>query len=171
MDTLRVRPEARRLSEGEAPAASSDSLDAVLTPAPRSSGEAEPVPWTRRPTAIMFRSVLIPGWGQWANGRHLKAAIVFGAEGYLIYRATRAGLRERDARDEARREPALEEFWLAEAERHNAERRDYSWWTVFALILSMGDAYVDAVLGDFEAEFEPEPDAPELRVSYQYHWN
>jgi hypothetical protein len=119
----------------------------------------------------MFRSVLFPGWGQWANGRHLKSAIVFGAEGYLIYRATRAGLRERDARDAARREPELEPFWLAEAERHNAERRDYTWWTVFAVILSMGDAYVDAVLGDFEAEFEPEPDAPELRVGYRYQWN
>ena len=133
--------------------------------------QREAVPWTRRPTAIMFRSALFPGWGQWSNGRHLKAAIVFGAEGYLIYRATRAGLRERDARDAARREPALEQFWLAEAERHNAERRDYTWWTVFALILSMGDAYVDAVLGDFEAEFEPEPDDPELRVGYRYQWD
>ena len=142
----------------------------AATPAPRVV-QREAVPWTRRPTAIMFRSALFPGWGQWSNGRHLKAAIVFGAEGYLIYRATRAGLRERDARDAARREPALEQFWLAEAERHNAERRDYTWWTVFALILSMGDAYVDAVLGDFEAEFEPEPDDTELRVGYRYQWD
>ena len=35
----------------------------------------------------------------------------------------------------------------------------------------MGDAYVDAVLGDFEAEFEPEPDDTELRVGYRYQWD
>lgn len=155
----------------DAPPASADTLGAPAeTPAPRAV-QREATPWTRRPTAIMFRSVLFPGWGQWTNGRHLKAAIVFGAEGYLIYRATRAGLRERDARDAARREPALEGFWLAEAERHNAERRDYTWWTVFALIMSMGDAYVDAVLGDFDAELEPEPGALELRVGYRYQWD
>jgi hypothetical protein len=105
---------------------------------------------------VMLRSVLVPGWGQWANGKHLKAIVVAGGEGYLIYRAVHAGRLESDARDQAKRDPDRETAWLAEADKFNEERRKYTWWGIFAVVLSMGDAYVDAHLRGFDVEFEPQ---------------
>ncbi|MCA9729448.1 MAG: hypothetical protein KC729_17300 [Candidatus Eisenbacteria bacterium] len=119
----------------------------------------------------MFRSVAFPGWGQLANHKYAKSALVFGAEGYLIYRAVHAGVREHDARESAKQESDREDSWLALADKYNGERRDYTWWTVFAVILSMGDAYVDAALGDFEVEFEPEPDGTAVRAGLRFQWD
>jgi hypothetical protein len=142
-----------------------------LQEAPEGDFPGRPEPWWRSPTSIMIRSALVPGWGQWSNGRHLKAVVVFGAEGYLIYRAVRAGIKEHDARGLARENPELAAGYLALAEARNNERRDYTWWTVFALILSMGDAYVDAVLGDFDVEFEPEPEETQVRAGFRLQWD
>jgi len=117
--------------------------------------DANVVAWHRRPVAIMFRSTVVPGWGQFANGKRLKSAVVFGTESYLIYRAIRAARRETDALDAARENPSQEAAWLANADAWNGEKRDYVWWTMFTVILSMGDAYVDAHLRGFDTEFEP----------------
>ena len=38
----------------------------------------------RSPTGALFRSVAIPGWGQFYNKKYLKAALVFLGEGSLI---------------------------------------------------------------------------------------
>jgi hypothetical protein len=92
----------------------------------------------------MFRSVVVPGWGQWANGKQVKALVVAGGEGYLIFRAIDWGSRERAAID-----PTSKEF-------AGARRRDFTWWSIFAGVLSMGDAYVDAQLGAFDVEFKPQ---------------
>jgi hypothetical protein len=106
----------------------------------------------------MLRSVLVPGWGQWANGRHVKAAVVAVGEGYLLYRAVDYGRQERAKWREAG--AATDPVKKGELERRHlalgSHRRDFTWWSVFAGLLSMGDAYVDAQLGNFDAEFEPQ---------------
>ena len=114
-------------------------------------------PWFRRPAGVMVRSLVFPGWGQLTNRKYWKAAVVAGVEGFLILRAVEAGLDERDAKDlaDAATTEELKSFYEARAETFNERRRDYTWWTIFAVILSMGDAYVDAHLGNFEVEFEP----------------
>lgn len=115
-------------------------------------------PWLRRPRQIMLRSVAVPGWGQWANGRHVKAAVVAAGEGYLLWRAADYGRQERvrfrQARDTV--DPAAKERLEQKHRALGAHRRDFTWWSVFAALLSMGDAYVDAQLGDFDAEFQPQ---------------
>ncbi len=122
-------------------------------------------PWHRTPVATMFKSVLIPGWGQWSNGKHVKSGVIFATEGYLIYRALRAAQRESEAEDDAVRFPGREDEFLAVADRWNEEKRDYAWWTIFALVLSMGDAYVDAHLRGFDVEFEEEGNQFRLQYS------
>ena len=107
----------------------------------------------------MFRSTLVPGWGQWANGKRVKAAVVLGSEGYLIYRGLRARNREIDAKRLGQE---------AEAAVWNEEKRDYAWWTLFAVILSMGDAYVDAHLRGFDIEFEPQDGSTQFRWSWTF---
>lgn len=112
----------------------------------RSAAEADTTAWHRKPVATMFKSTLVPGWGQWSNGKHVKAGAFFLTEGYFFYRAARAAQKEWDLEDQGRDDEALS--W-------NEERRDYTWWLLFVVILSMGDAYVDAHLRGFDAEFEP----------------
>jgi hypothetical protein len=112
---------------------------------PDTTGTAGPkVPWQRRPRWIMLRSVVVPGWGQWTNGKHAKALIVAAGEGYLLYRAFDWSRKEHEAVDKASRDRAA------------SHRKDFTWWSVFAGILSMGDAYVDAQLGNFDQEFKPQ---------------
>jgi hypothetical protein len=126
----------------------------------------------------MLRSVAVPGWGQWTNGRHVKAAVVVAGEGYLLWRAVDYGGQEQAKWREAgaATDPVLQDKLY---QRHRAlasHRRDFTWWSVFAGLLSMGDAYVDAQLGDFDAEFQPQgaealggPD-PGWRAAVMLRW-
>jgi len=119
-------------------------------------------PWYRQPRWIMLRSVAVPGWGQWANGKHLKAGVVALGEGYLLFRAVDWGRVEGDAKNLARRhadDPALAAFYRSEEDKAASHRRDFTWWSIFAAALSMGDAYVDAQLGNFDVEFRPQDQA------------
>jgi hypothetical protein len=120
----------------------------------------EPVPWHRQPKWIMLRSVVVPGWGQFANRKYMKAGVVAAGEGYLLWRAIDWGRKEKVAKREVIRhqdDPALAYHYQLEANYAGSRRRDFTWWTIFAAALSMGDAYVDAKLGaHFDAEFKPQ---------------
>jgi hypothetical protein len=163
--------------------ASADSARTVVHRAAKpDSAETAPigpvVPWHRRPRYIMLRSVMFPGWGQWANRRPVKAAVVAAGEGYLLWRAVDYGRQERAKFAEAR--AAVDPLELARLDGQHrvlaAHRRDFTWWSVFAGLLSMGDAYVDAQLGNFEAEFKPQDtgalggDGPGWRAAVTLRW-
>jgi len=142
---------AARAQDGAAPIpATQDTVKTADRP-------AEDVrPFSQRPISYVLRSSLVPGWGQWANHRHWKAVGVAAGQGYLAYRAIHAGQVERDWRDKARADSIDVELELRRA-RYQADRRhDFTWWSVFALIFSLGDAYVDAALGDFRGQFQPQ---------------
>jgi len=159
-------------SEASAQVVAPDSV-AVVPPAPEGWQSIEPTPvgqveagvhvdaeaggpWFSAPRGQMLRSVLIPGWGQWSNGHKVKAAGVALGESYFIYRAIDEGREEDELRARARKEPDRADEWNRAADRSAAHRRDFTWWSVFAVLLSMGDAYVDAVLGPIDDEFEPQ---------------
>lgn len=134
-------------------------------------------PWQRRPRYIMLRSVAVPGWGQWANGRHVKALVVAAGEGYLLWRAVDYGRQEQAKAREAwaASDPAARAELTGRHSVLASHRRDFTWWSVFAGLLSMGDAYVDAQLGKFDAEFKPQDaasagDAPGWRASVTLRW-
>ena len=113
----------------------------------------------------MFRSLAFPGWGQLENGQPLKASLVFAAETGLVaagYVEWQRSERSLDAQDAA----ALNGDAAAAAEHYQRylDRRDRAisrfWWSGFAILLSMLDAYTEAHLRDFvTAEV---PAAPEL---------
>jgi hypothetical protein len=130
---------------GRTPAAEPSATASVPDSAGRAALTGPAGPWYKEPRWIMLRSVVIPGWGQWTNGKHLKAVIVAVGEGYLIYRAVDYGRQEQAATTAAEKDYAA------------SKRRDFTWWTIFAAALSMGDAYVDAQLGrQFDKEFTPQ---------------
>jgi hypothetical protein len=98
----------------------------------------------------MARSLVVPGWGQAHNGPWLKAALFAGAEGALIYGVFEEDRLARDADEMG--DDAL-------ADSHRSYKKDYLWWGAFAMLLSVGDAYVDAHLRGFDAEFREEDSA------------
>lgn len=106
------------------------------------------------PVWVMTRSVLVPGWGQAHNRKWLKAALFAGAEGALVYGILEEDRLAKDA-DEAG------DFALGAA--HRANKKDYLWWGAFVVLLSAGDAYVDAHLRGFRAEFREDDSAVLLR--------
>jgi hypothetical protein len=92
----------------------------------------------KSPTGAMLRSLALPGWGQWYNGRTFKALLVTGAEVGLVtdaivldHLATHSG----NAVDRA--------FYL--------DNKSLAiWWLAGVILYSMADAYVDAHLYHFD---------------------
>ena len=116
------------------------------------------------PFWVMMRSALIPGWGQLYNGKWWKAVIFGGAESAFLY-----GIYDEDrladsAAAKARLYPAEESYWRSASSSHRARKKDYLWWGAVATLLSLGDAYVDAHLRRFDAEFRPEDSAILLSI-------
>jgi len=92
----------------------------------------------KNPTGAMLRSLAFPGWGQWYNGKRVKAVIVFGAEAGIIANTIYQNQKVQDSKSEVEREFYLE------------NRRLSNWWLAGVILLSMIDAYVDAHLYDFD---------------------
>ena len=92
----------------------------------------------KNPTGAAFRSLAIPGWGQYYNGQKIKAALAMTAElaeiGTAIYWNMRAN--EASSQDE--------EFIYKDY------RNQAYWFLAGTILLSMLDAYVDAHLADFD---------------------
>ncbi|MBN1464409.1 hypothetical protein JXA02_01515 [candidate division KSB1 bacterium] len=93
---------------------------------------------TKNPTGAMVRSILLPGWGQFYNGKWFKGIIIAGAEVGLIANAI--------VLNQWANEAATEEEFL-----FYIDNRNLSFWLLGATILySMADAYVDAHLFQFD---------------------
>lgn len=132
------------------------------------------------PRTAMMRSALLPGWGQFSNGRPVKATL-FSASAVTFLAAAsskignlgdisdRIRLTERKlqaANDEGRSDVAtLREALLALEDEHEDEaaRRNTYFLGLFAtMTFSALDAYIDAHLvgfGETPTEFELRPDA------------
>jgi len=114
------------------------------------------------PTLTMFKSVVLPGWGQAANRKYLKAALVCAVETYFISRAIHFAGKASDWRKIWKATPALATF------RQYADYRDSRnsnlWGTAITIFLSMFDAYVDAHLRNFPPQI-PKGSSLSLTIS------
>jgi hypothetical protein len=103
---------------------------------------------TQQPTIALFKSMLVPGWGQLGNRKYLKAAIVIGLEGWLISEAYNNGRDASDAWDRfaAESDPYIRDALHADYQDKRAQRNKYTWFAGIVVFASMFDAYVDAHL-------------------------
>jgi hypothetical protein len=122
-------------------------------------------------TGAVFRSLAVPGWGQWYNESHLKAVSFLALETFFIYRifqnnssmlaAKRAGdaspyQYDRDRRGLAAPEsydrfvPVVVRDTFREEHFYRSNRNKLVWWLAGVKLLSLGDAYVDAQLFDID---------------------
>lgn len=90
------------------------------------------------PKSAMIRSIVFPGWGQWYNGKKWKAALVFATEVGIIAGAVYWNNRSKNASDELNRV------------LYKDYRNQSYWYLGAAILVSMGDAYIDAHLAGFD---------------------
>jgi len=110
------------------------------------SGESVVVPPVKKsPKGAMIRSLILPGWGQFYNGKWFKGIVIGGTEIGLVIDAVIQNQMAVRAADQLEREFYQENRSLA------------IWWLGAAILYSITDAFVDAHLYDFDA-------SPELSV-------
>jgi hypothetical protein len=102
----------------------------------------------RKPTGTLFKSVLFPGWGQYANGKYQKAAIIFGIESFFIYKSVQYFRKTRDRFDTFQQTGERDDFDAYDNAR--STRNKYYWFVAGTIFFSMWDAYADAHLKPFE---------------------
>ena len=127
------------------------------------SVRADSIPRRSRPVYVMLRSAVVPGWGQLYNRKVLKAAGVVAGEGLLAYQALSEHKKENEAVDrlsallDAGVGPGDPAYQAVDQDReaHRNRKINWIWWGVAAHLLSMVDAYVDAHLATFDADFGP----------------
>jgi hypothetical protein len=147
-----------------------EAVEPSAEPAVEQNGQGAPAAastdssrWVARgfdaPTWVMARSALIPGWGQAKNGSWWKAILVAGIEGAFLERLYFEDRMVRAYRAKAAVTPMdsdLHAYYDMKLHRHAGHRRDFTWWTASLLLLSLGDAYVDAHLRGFDVRLEGE---------------
>jgi hypothetical protein len=104
--------------------------------APVRAEETSPKP-KKSSTGAVLRSLVVPGWGQFYNESYVKAVAFAGIEGSLIFSASYQ-------HDQMKRFEKAHDF---PRERfYRSSRNRLLWWLAGTVLLSMGDAYVDAQL-------------------------
>ena len=124
-----------------------DSLVVPLSevaPAPGAAAAPQERGFWSKPTGVMLRSLILPGWGQATNDQWIKAGIAVAVEGTLLAGiiADTAELNDL-AEEDPRRSDVID------------DRQAKWWWLGGAVFLSMVDAYVSAHLRDFDIAPEP----------------
>ncbi|GEM_PF-3469303 len=131
-------------------------------------------PW---PTGALFRSALVPGWGQFYNKKYIKSIIYGGMEVYFVYKA-RKYWKQMD-NHQANFLNSDDPIYKAEEFELYKDRRDsrnlFLWLTGLTVFISMFDAYVDAHMADFgqtdkvfEVHVAPKTDRVELFFTYNF---
>lgn len=130
------------------------------------------------PTLTLFKSVVFPGWGQFSNGKYVKAGLVFAVESYFIYKAVYYGQKASDWREKWNAAPDDQKYlYFSKYADYRDTRNSFLWYTGLTVFLSMFDAYVDAHLANFPKDiptsdnvslnFDP---GPESHLTLTYHF-
>ena len=88
----------------------------------------------KSPMGAVYRSAILPGWGQLYNQHHWKSAFVAALNGYMVYQIVRSDLKLDDTGNK----------------KYRDRRSDFSWYFGLTYLLTMVDAYVDAYLFGFD---------------------
>jgi hypothetical protein len=95
-------------------------------------------------TGAVFRSLAIPGWGQWYNDSRVKSIAFFATETFFAVGISRY----HDKMMAAKKADVFVDERL-----FRSSRNKMIWWAAAIKLLSLGDAYVDAQL--FKIDISP----------------
>lgn len=114
------------------------SIAGLQAQSPPDSADAMQSTGIGSPRGAMFRSAILPGWGQWYNNQKIKAGIAFCAETGLI--ANAVFLNQKVVASSTEDERLF----------YESNRSLSVWLAVGVYFLVIFDAYVDAHLSDFD---------------------
>ncbi len=110
----------------------------------------------QNPTLALFKSALLPGWGQMGNQRYIKALFFAGLDAWMVggaihYGRQAAGFYRRYESEDASTSQGLmnRNELYAIYEDHKNDRNKMTWFAVIITFVAMFDAYVDAHLSGF----------------------
>ena len=112
------------------------------------------------PTVTLFKSMLVPGWGQITNKAYFKAGLAIGLETWFLTNAIINNTKMNDALDAYHAEPGnLDHYY--DYQYYHGLRSDYLWGLGITVFISMFDAYVDAHLRPYDDDTIPGVEPPE----------
>lgn len=132
---------------------------------------------SQNPTVALFKSMLVPGWGQVGNKKYIKAVIFAGLESLTLGTYWHYRTKTADAKKAFEAAPLEDRGRLyADYENTRGERNRFAWYTGSLIFMAMFDAYVDAHLVSFPKRDEsitlklvPSENArPVLALSYNF---
>jgi hypothetical protein len=152
----------------EAPRAARDTAAAsppILREGIAAPGRRRQLTRWEQPKWVMFRSLALPGWGQFHNRAWLKAIGIAAGEGTLIYKLydDRRDLDALERAVEAARAAGEEDLEDVLVTEYNSRLDSYvgRQWLLGGLVaFAMLDAYIDAHFRSFNVEFEGDPALP-----------
>jgi hypothetical protein len=125
---------------------------------------------TKSPMGAMWRSAVLPGWGQIYNESYWKAPIVWAIAGYFGYIWTSSNKLFIDYRELYRKSllqsPSGNSIYKRYREFYRDQRDLFAVYLGITYFLNLIDAYVDAHLFDFDYQFNPATGGNELRIRY-----
>lgn len=103
---------------------------------------------TQNPTRALFKSMIVPGWGQIGNHRYFKAALFAGLEVWFASQAIHYGSQANGwkARYNNATDLVDRNSYHAIYGSYYGTRSKYIWYTGITAFVSIFDAYVDAHL-------------------------
>lgn len=106
------------------------------------------------PTTALFKSMVVPGWGQWGNKKYIKAIIFASFDTWMIARAIHYKKTARDLFDqfESASDVSTRNYYYDLYSHQRDQRNKYTWFAVITSFFSMFDAYVDAHLSGYPSE-------------------
>jgi len=107
-------------------------------------------------TGAVLRSLAMPGWGQFYNESYVKAVAFAVVEGTLILSAS-------SQHDQMMRFKTGGDFFREKFYRNN--RNKLLWWLTGVVLLSMGDAYVDAHLYHLDVSPDLSPEEGKIGIT------
>ncbi len=109
---------------------------------------------SQNPTLALFKSMIVPGWGQASNGSYKRAFIYAGLDAWFIGAAIHYKKQAADFREQYDQSSILSqrnELYGLFNDRRD-ERNKYTWFAVIVTFVAMFDAYVDAHLSGFPSK-------------------
>jgi hypothetical protein len=126
----------------------SGALDRFLAPTDTVNLEAH---LSQNPTTALFKSMVVPGWGQFGNGDIFKGVVFLGLDAWMVGSAIHYGLQASDFKDKFEAATTVSERneWYSPYEDRRSERNKFTWFAVIVSFVAMFDAYVDAHFSGF----------------------
>ena len=108
------------------------------------SAQDSTVTGSKSPNKAVAYSI-IPGGGQLYNGKKIKAALMFGAQFWMLYKfqTNRSAYNLWD-----------DGSYMKPREYYRDNRNKYAWYSTFVYIYNLADALVDSHLSDFDEKDE-----------------